>query len=191
MTLSLYIARRFAFMFAAVFAIFFGLMMLIDIVEQMRRLADSAVSFGQAAGLAALNVPASLYRILPLIMILSSIALFLGAGAVERTGGGAGRRAIRRCGFWWRRLPVAILIGVLAVMVLNPLVAATSKQYDDLTSRYVRGEESVLSVSPEGLWLRQGGAGGQTVIRAARANLDGTNALRGVTSWASHPRADR
>ncbi len=42
------------------------------------------------------------------------------------------------------------------------------------------GADSALSVSREGLWLRQGDLNGQTVIRAARANLDGT-VLYGVT----------
>ncbi|MFN7053454.1 MAG: LptF/LptG family permease, partial [Gemmobacter sp.] len=39
---------------------------------------------------------------------------------------------------------------------------------------YAKGRERVLSVSNEGLWLRQGGDGSQTVIHAARANADGT-----------------
>jgi lipopolysaccharide export system permease protein len=65
-------------------------------------------------------------------------------------------------------------VGALAVAVFNPLVAATSKQYDALYSQLARGGTSVLSVSEDGLWLRQGSAAGQTVIRAARAALDGT-----------------
>ena len=38
----------------------------------------------------------------------------------------------------------------------------------------------MLSVADSGLWLRQGGEDGQTVIQAARSNLDGTE-LFGVT----------
>jgi len=53
------------------------------------------------------------------------------------------------------------------------LVAATSHRYDVLSAGYARGG-SVLSLSDEGLWLRQGDATGQTVIEAKRANLDGT-----------------
>jgi lipopolysaccharide export system permease protein len=179
MTLSLYIARRFALMYGAVFLIFLGLMMLIDVVEQIHRFADTSVSFRQAVGLAVLNVPGGLYRVLPLVMILSAVALFL---ALARSSElvvirAAGRSALR---LLLVPMTVAFLIGVLSVMVLNPLVAATTKHYEEQSSRYLRGEESVLSVSPEGLWLRQGGADGQTVIRAAHANLDGT-ILQGVT----------
>ena len=67
----------------------------------------------------------------------------------------------------------AFLIGTFAVAVLDPLVAATSRRYDTLSAGHARGG-SVLSVSDQGLWLRQGNDAGQTVIEAARANLDGT-----------------
>ncbi len=62
---------------------------------------------------------------------------------------------------------------MFAVAILNPIVAATSKRYDTLSSGHARGG-SVLSVSDRGLWLRQGSDRGQTVIHADRANLDGT-----------------
>jgi lipopolysaccharide export system permease protein len=72
--------------------------------------------------------------------------------------------------------PVAatLILGVLAVAAFNPIVAATSLRYEVMSQRYAGAEASVLSVSREGLWLRQGGAEGQTVIRALRASRDGT-----------------
>jgi lipopolysaccharide export system permease protein len=172
MTLALYIARRFATVFLIVLAIFAGLLMLIDVVEQVRRLVGTAVGFRDAARLAALNVPAGVYRILPLITIFAAIALFL---ALARSSELVVIRASGRSALRLVLVPAgsAILIGAAAVTVLNPLVAATSQEYDDLSSSFFRGEESVLSVSPEGVWLRQGGPDGQTVIRAARATRDG------------------
>ena len=61
-----------------------------------------------------------------------------------------------------------------------PLVAATSKAYDAKRAGLSQGGGSVLSVADTGLWLRQGSGDGQTVIQAARSNLDGTE-LYGVT----------
>ncbi len=179
MTLSRYIARRFAWMLTRIFLIFFGIMMLIDILDQLRRFAGQGVTLPQAAELAVMNVPSSLYRILPLILILSAIALFLGLArsselVVVRAAGRSGLR------FLLTPVTVALVFGMLAVAVLNPLVAATSKRYDVLWAQYARGTASTLSISEEGLWLRQGGPEGQTVIHAARANTDGT-VLYGVT----------
>lgn len=69
---------------------------------------------------------------------------------------------------------VALIIGVLAVAMGNPIVATTSKAYADLRESYRNGGSSALSIGAEGLWLRQSDRRGQTVIRAARANPNGT-----------------
>lgn len=173
MTLSLYIARRFLMTFLMVFSIFAAILLLIDFVDQIRRFDPGKIGLGEALQLAALNVPASLYRILPLVMILSAVALFLSLArsselVVIRA---AGRSALRML---VAPILTALAIGGLAVAGLNPIVAATSKQFEALSARYAAGPTSVLSISREGLWLRQGSAEGQTVIRAERANLDGT-----------------
>jgi lipopolysaccharide export system permease protein len=179
MTLSLYIVRTFLKRLALVLLVFFGILMLIDMVDQLRRFAARGLSLADIATLSALNVPETLYRILPLIFILSAIALFLG---LARSSELVVVRAAGRSGLRFLVAPVAaaLIAGAGAVAVLNPLVAALSREYDALEARHARGDESVLSVSSSGLWLRQGGEEGQTVIRARRADLDGTR-LYGVT----------
>lgn len=179
MILSAYIARRFLWAFVQVFFVFGAIMLLIDMVEQLRRFSDTGIGTAAALRLAAMNTPASLYRILPLITILASIMLFL---ALARTSElvvirAAGRSALR---FLVAPLLVALMIGGLAVAVMNPLVAATQKEYDRLWANAAAGVQSTLSLSDTGLWLRQGSEDGQTVIRALRANTDGTE-LFGVT----------
>lgn len=179
MTMSLYLARRFATTFAMVFGIFLSIMYLLELVEQVRRFSQAEVSFSQIAVLALLHVPAALYRILPLVMILSAVTLFL---AMSRSSELVVMRAAGRSALRSLVAPVlsAILFGLLAIAVMNPIAAATAKRYEDLADRYRLADGATMSVSSEGLWLRQGGVEGQTVIRAARSNLDGT-VLSGVT----------
>ena len=179
MILSRYIARRFLWAFLQVFATFWAIMMLIDMVEQLRRFSDQGISTAGALHLAAMNTPASLYRILPLITILAAITLFLSLArsselVVIRA---AGRSALR---FLVAPILMALMVGALAVAVFNPLVAATQKEYDRLWAAAADGSESTLSLADTGLWLRQGNEDGQTVIRAVRANTDGTE-LFGVS----------
>ena len=172
MTLNLYIARRFLWLFLRVFFGFFAIMLMIDVIEELRRFADPGITLSEALMLALMNVPTSVYHILPLILILSAIGLFLG---LARSSELVVVRAAGRSGLSFLLAPVgtACLIGLVAVAVLNPIVAATSKRYDTLSSGHARGG-SVLSISDAGLWLRQGSEAGQTVIQADRANLDGT-----------------
>lgn len=178
-TLNLYIARRFLGTVGKVFLIFFAILMLVDMIEQLRRFSDARIGLAVAAELSLLSVPETLYRILPLIMVMGAIANFLG---LARSSELVVVRASGRSGLHFLMTPllVSVALGLLAVALFNPLVAATSKAYDDKRSALSQGGRSVLSVADTGLWLRQGSDTGQTVIQAARSNPDGT-VLFGVT----------
>ena len=177
MTLDLYIARRFLRSFLQVFGIFLGVLTLIDLIEQIRRFSGTGIGLAEALILAVLNVPENLYRILPLLMVLAGISLFLG---LARSSELVVVRAAGRSGLRFLVSPVvtALVIGLVSVAVFNPLVAATSKAYDQRTAARAANlggtGTAILSVSAEGLWLRQGDAEGQTVIRAAHVSPEGT-----------------
>ena len=172
MTLHRYFARRFLRTFLGIAGIFMLIVLFIDLVDQLRRFGGEEATFPQILTLSLLNLPAAFYEILPLIMILASIALFLGLSrssemVVTRAAGRSALQALVA------PLIVAVLIGLAGVAVLNPIVAGTSKESEARIDA-LRGDTSVLSIGSTGLWLRQGTDASQTVIRAARANLDGT-----------------
>ena len=173
MTLGLYIARRFFATFMVVLAIFFGVMLLIDVIDQLRLLSGQEAGVAAALRLAALNVPESLYRILPLITVLASVALFMNLARTSELViiRAAGRSGLR---FLVAPLLVSLICGMVAVTVFNPLVAATTNRYEIARAQLTGTGESRLSITPTGLWLRQGSTSGQTVIQAARANAFGT-----------------
>ena len=176
MTLHLYFAKRFLKSVVSTLMIFFIILFLLDLIEQIRRFGSTEAGFGMLLTLTALNVPETLYRILPLIMILATLALFLGLArsselVVTRASGRSALKSLTA------PLIVTLLIGVVSVGVFNPIVAATSKQYEVVAGRLNDTGASTVSVSREGLWLRQGTSTGQTVIRAARSNLDGTELI--------------
>ncbi|GAA6192227.1 LPS export ABC transporter permease LptG [Phaeobacter gallaeciensis] len=172
MILDRYFARRYLQSFLVIGAVFLTLILLIDLIEQLRRFEGVDVSFGQLFGLTLLNAPAAISEILPLLMILSTIVLFVG---MARSSELVVTRAIGRSGIRALAAPifVASIIGGLAVTTLNPIVAATSKRYQELSDTYRTGGPSVLSLSGEGLWLRQGSAEGQSVIHATGFGGDG------------------
>lgn len=178
MILHRYFARRFAFSFLGVFAVFTIILTFIDFVDQLRRYADADAGFAEIATLTLLNTPGAIYGILPLIMILATITLFLGLARSSELVAtrAAGRSALRAL---LAPLTVAIVIGMLGVAVMNPIVAATQRQAEARIDA-LRGESSVLTLGSTGLWLRQGNADQQTVIQADGSNLDGTE-LNGVT----------
>ncbi len=172
MTLHLYFAKRFTLLFLAVLAVFGVFQYLIDLIEELRR-ADADAGFALVAQITAFKLPSGIYQIMPLVMILSTIALFLG---MARSSELVVARAAGRSGLAVLAAPVlvAAIIGGLSLAMLNPIVAATGQRYSDLREAARGNEASVVSVGRDGLWLRQGSASGQAVIRASRASPDAT-----------------
>lgn len=181
MTLTLYFIRRFLRAFFLVVGAFCGVLFLIDSFEQIRRFGSAGVGIGQIAWMAALNVPSGINTLLPLLTVLASVVMFLGLArnselvVVRASGRSALRMALAPAA-------VAFLLGALAVAGLNPIAAATTKRYEALADRILRGSVQTASIGGEGVWLRQsaadttgaGSAQRQSVIHALRANSDAT-----------------
>lgn len=185
MILHAYFARRFALCFLLILLVMFVLVSLIDLIDQTRRYADDGLSLGERIWLTILNVPATINQILPIIMILATITLFVNLArtselVVTRASGRSALRALAA------PVAVSLVIGAIAVSVLGPMVAATSKRYAELSEIYRSGGVSTLALSAEGLWLREGDASGQTVINANRSNAD-ASVLYDVTFIAYAP----
>ncbi|MFN4098637.1 MAG: LPS export ABC transporter permease LptG [Pararhodobacter sp.] len=180
MTMGLYLVRRLAVSFGLISAVFFGMLLLFEIVEMMRRFGGREIGMGQIVWLSALRVPATFYQILPLLVILSSMAMFLGLArsselVVIRSAGRSARRMLRE------PLIATVLFGALVVAGLNPLVAGASRAYQDrLQALQTPDQQAQISLDGSALWLRQGDARGQTVIRAQSVEPDGLG-FRGVS----------
>ncbi|MEQ5868515.1 LPS export ABC transporter permease LptG [Sagittula sp. NFXS13] len=172
MKLHYYFARRFMTIFFSILGVFGLFQALLDLIDEMRRLGDE-LEFGQILLLVFLKLPEGLYEVLPLVMILATVGLFIG---LARSSELVATRAVGRSGLTALMSPVltAFAIGVFIVAVINPIVAATSKRYADLRESFQSGNTSTLSLGAEGLWLRQGGEDGQSVIRASSANPEAT-----------------
>lgn len=171
MILHLYFARRFAMGFLMITAVVFALIVLTGAADQARRFSGQDLGWQKIMGLSLLNTPQTMNLILPLIVILATIALFvdLARSSEMVVTRAAGRSALRAL---IAPVTVVFLIGLMAVGMLNPIVSATSNRYLQLLESYRAGGGAALSISDEGLWLRQGSVLGQTVIRAWRSNDD-------------------
>lgn len=173
MTLHYYFANRFLLSVLGVFGVFACLIWLVDMIEYLRRFSEMEFSIGDASRLAMLNLPDLIYGIIPLIVLLGTIMMYV---RLSRTSElivtrAAGRSALRSL---IAPLIVALILGGIGITVFNPIVAATSQQFEQRITAHEGGERSVLSISSEGLWLRQRDGAGQMVIRATETSLGGT-----------------
>lgn len=169
MILHAYFARKFFWSFALIFAIFVVLLALIDLVDELQDFPN--LPFGDVLEIVLLNMPSDNYEILPLVVVLATVALYvrLARSSELVVVRAAGRSALRSL---VAPVGVAALIGILSVTMLNPIVAASAKRYNDLINSHIGGGAAILVIATEGLWLRQGSPEGQTVIHAERASSD-------------------
>lgn len=178
MILHRYIAWRYAIVLGSVTAALSAILVTIDLVEQIRVFGGQA-PMSRLVTLSALNAPKAIYEILPLIVILASAALFISLArssemVVVRAAGRSAIRALIGPG------AVILALGLATVVAGNPIIAATGNRADTLRAQLSGSKPQALATTGGGIWLREGDDDGQTVIRAAGSNLDGT-VLRGVS----------
>ncbi|WP_270730098.1 LPS export ABC transporter permease LptG [Shimia sp. Alg240-R146] len=173
MTVHFYFARKFLWILMGITALLFMIMALVDLMEQLRRFDVEKVGFDTVLQLTLLRTPEGIYELLPLIVILATVALFINLSRTSElvVVRASGRSAITSV---ISPMIVALLLGLLAIGSLNPIVAATSALYGIKTEKLLASSRSALSLEGEGIWLRQGNADGQAVIHAARTNPDAT-----------------
>tara|TARA_B100000674_G_scaffold368804_1_gene311236 strand:+ start:378 stop:1472 length:1095 start_codon:yes stop_codon:yes gene_type:complete len=172
MTLHYYFAVKYLKVILITFSLITLLLILVDLIEHSRRFSYYTDLFG-ILHLTFLNLPKGIYEVIDLTMLISSIAFFVSMSnsrelVIVR---GSGRSVY---GAIFSPVIVTLIFGMLILAVVNPLVATTSKTYLNFKEIYLKGEKPVFSIGSEGLWLRQGNNLEQSVIRANRANYDGS-----------------
>lgn len=172
-TLSVYIARQLVVWLLIMASGLGCLVLLLSFVEQLRRASGDA---GLAMELAILQLPFLIQKTLPFVVLFGSMMAFwrLSRSNELVVARAAGISA------WQFLLPAVILgaaVGGLQTTVFNPLSSSMLARYEQVDAEKLRGSTSRLSVSPTGVWLRQGSEGGQTVINAQRIGRDGAELL--------------
>lgn len=172
MILHLYFARRYLTIFLIILAGFTVFMWLVDLLEHIRRFDAGELGFARLAYLSLLHLPEVLYQIITLVVLLATVSMFINLARTSELviTRSTGRSALLSL---MSTAVTAFLLGVVVVALVNPLVAASSKKYEREINLQ-KGQERVVSVSRDGLWLRQGKDQEQTAIHALRTNLDGT-----------------
>ena len=172
MTLHVYFARRFLFSFLAVFGVFALFCLFAELTNQFLWFGGKT-DLSTIAILAALNTPQTVDTILPLIMVFASVLLFLTLArgselVVARASGRSGSA------FLLGPISVVVLISVALLTIVNPIVSYATNEYTALSNSLKNNGRSAVSLSREGMWLRQADENGHAVIWAKSSNSDGS-----------------
>jgi lipopolysaccharide export system permease protein len=166
-TLYRYLALQFFLGVAVVYAGFLMLAFSIDAVDLLNRTAGHDVGTAVVIGMAVLQLPDLGQKLMPFSILGGGVITFVRLSRSQELV--AARAAgISAWDFMLPPLAVAIAIGVTAVTLFTPLSARMFAEFSGLEAHYIKGEASQLSVSINGLWLRQGDEKQQSVIHALR-----------------------
>ncbi len=181
-TLTRYLSLRFARTVLGVFGGLFLLVYLLDFVDLLRRASDvKGATAPLMAYLSLLRVPAVTEQVLPFAVLFGAMAAFINLTrrlelVVARAAG---------MSVWQFMLPplaVALLIGIVATAVYNPVSALAKLQADQMELKLF----GASGTAAEAVWIRQRSLDGQAIIRADRADNGGTD-LSGVTAFVFEP----
>lgn len=172
-TFSRYMTRKFLASVGGTFLGAFSLVLVVDFVEQLRRVEDFSKSPTELVALLALyRVPAFVEIILPFAVLVGAMLCFLGLSrklelVVARAAG------LSAWQFLMPAIIVAALIGVATTTLYNPMAS-------DFRERGMRLETQLFgrlyfSDQRTDFWIRQATTEGQAVINAGSATERGRN----------------
>ena len=194
-SISIYIAKQFALWFAGSLAVVSVLVVLVDMMELVRRAASRPeVTMDIIATMSVLHLPHILEIALPFAMLFASMAALWRMSrhqelAVARASG---------LSVWQLLLPgiaVAFLIGVLKVVAFNPLAAASLAIFEDMEVRHFNKRPNNPMLTGAGIWLKDYSGAfdliihGQTVLPHARV-LENVTVLQYVEQDQFNARID-
>ncbi|MCE3255420.1 MAG: putative permease [Rickettsiaceae bacterium] len=152
--LYFYIIKKFFFTFALVLISTVLLLAMINLFDLLDKISGKEIGIGEVIALDILQVPVFIEDIsIFLVMLASMITLFSLSMRSEIT-------VMRASGlsFWQILTPIALgafLLGVVFVLVFNPISIAASKKFSLMEQKLIEKEETSLLSPPGGIWIRQ------------------------------------
>ena len=173
MTLSIYIGLKYLISFIWSFLAIFFLILLVDGSDQIVGMSSQGHSLIIGIKNALLRSPIHILETMPLIIMLGSLICFLNLTRsneliITRS---SGRSAIR---ILIIPIVITLIIGILGTVIGNPLVSFSIKSSENLLEELGIKQKSFLSVSTDGIWLREEYEDKQIVVKSNRTNSSGT-----------------
>ena len=171
-TFSLYVGRQFLFWLTTVFVSLSAFVLIIDMVELLRRGGGREdYTFFLAVEMALLKWPGTAQVVLPFSVLFASLAAFFRLTrynelVVARAAG------VSAWQFLVPALFVVLVVGAFRVTTFNPFAATLLSKYEEMDRRYLRNDQSALILAQDGIWLRETRSQGQAVINARTWDAD-------------------
>ena len=169
---SIYLVRQFLGAFLLVFILFVAVILIVDLIELLRRASGKeSATFGVVLNMALYKLPQTVQKTMPFAILFGGM---LGFWRLNRT---SELIALRASGVsvWHFVLPVvfaAALLGIVKVSLINPMGTILVGRYEQLENRHLKGRSPLMAATHSGVWLRQPVDDGQAVIHARSSSVE-------------------
>lgn len=169
-TLNRYIAKNFLFWF---FVIFFSTALIIslfEMIELTRRTLQHDISLSMLMQMSFLRLPRFLNDFLPSVVFFASLGCFVRLSQSQNI--------VVILSFGLSRLQfvggvcvVVFFIGILNIVVADPIRAVTSKRIVFLEEKIFKKKPNSISLTESGLWLKENQQNSSSIIHAVSLNI--------------------
>ncbi len=169
---SIYLVRQFLGAFLLVFILFVAIILIVDLIELLRRASGKeSATFGVVLNMALYKLPQTVQKTMPFAILFGGM---LGFWRLNRT---SELIALRASGVsvWHFVLPVvfaAALLGIAKIGLINPMGTVLIGHYEQLENRHLKGRSPLMAATHSGVWLRQAVDDGQAVIHAKSSSVE-------------------
>lgn len=169
--LSMYLIRNYLFDFIIILFGLLSIIYLFDTVELLRRASNVMhVPLPLIFSMSFYKLPEVGQMIFPFAILFSAIFTFWKLTkrhelVIVRTAG---------LSVWQFITPIMLcvfMIGLIQIMLINPLSAMMISKYKTLEGEYLENKTSLISLSDQGLWLRQKNEDGHVILHAEKIKM--------------------
>jgi lipopolysaccharide export system permease protein len=153
-TLSFYIAKAFTLYLLLVIFCFATLIVTVDAIELLRKLAGREIEFFRIIEMSLLKFPIFLQDVMPFIVLVASVLTYSKLAktnelVIIRSAGISALEFMVPC------ILTGFLFGILAIVLLNPIATSMANRFDVLKSKYILNSKETIEISDSGFWVKQ------------------------------------
>ena len=169
--ISFYLIRNYILNFFILLTALLAVIYLFDTIELLRRSSDkNEVGLSLVLTMSLFKLPEVGQLLFPFAILFSAMLSFWQLNRRQEL------IIMRSSGLsaWQFIIPIlltAFTIGLLKVAVINPVGALMIGQYETLESKFLKQKSSIVSLSQQGLWLRQENSQGVAILHAGKIQM--------------------
>ena len=161
-----YLSKEFLKIVLNITLLFFCLGFLFNLFEEINFFKDYSAGILLPIFMSALFAPNLIYNIFPFIILLSGIWFFLKIKKTDeiiamKTAGISNISIINVPGI------ISIILGIFLVTCIGPITSVLTKKYESVKTSYEKEQESLASVTENGIWIKEKNYNKNYIIKSA------------------------